>query len=129
MCSLLASMTEENLSKHTIDEVLSLANVSKDEYYKALSSYRTKASITYKRGLTDTLISPYNTPILATLKANMNIQFITGIYAVLAYLTSYLCKPEHSMGELMKNLSNWMHTTHYNFVPNTLKYVIYLSGN
>ena len=48
------------------------------------------------------MISPYNTVILATLKANMNIQYVTGMYAVLAYLTSYLCKPEHTMGELMK---------------------------
>ena len=73
-----------------------------DDYNEALSLYRSKAIITYKRGLTDTLISPYNTPILATLKANMNIQYVTGVYAVLAYLTSYLCKPEHSLGELMK---------------------------
>ena len=32
----------------------------------------------------------------------MNIQYVTSVYAVLAYLTSYLCKPEHSMSELMK---------------------------
>ena len=95
-------MTEEDLSKHTIEEVLSMAKVSEDDYNEALSLYRSKASITYKRGLTDTLISPYNTPILATLKANMNIQYVTGVYAVLACLTSYLCKPEHTLGELMK---------------------------
>ena len=32
----------------------------------------------------------------------MNIQYVTGIYAMLTYLTSYLCKPEHHMSELMK---------------------------
>ena len=32
----------------------------------------------------------------------MNILFVTGVYAVLAYLTSYLCKPEHHLWELMK---------------------------
>ena len=32
----------------------------------------------------------------------MNIQYITSAYAVLAYLTSYLCKPEHTMSELMR---------------------------
>ena len=77
-------MTVDTLGKHEMDEVFSMANVSDDEYYEALSYYRSKASITYKRGLNDTLISPYNTPILANLRANMNIQFITGIYAVLA---------------------------------------------
>ena len=39
---------------------------------------------------------------MANLKANMNIQYITSAYAVLAYLTSYLCKPEHTLGELMR---------------------------
>ena len=27
---------------------------------------------------------------------------MTGIYAMLTYLTSYSCKPEHTMSELMK---------------------------
>ena len=35
----------------------------------------------------------------------MNIQFVTGVYAMLTYLTSYLCKPEHTMSELMKKAS------------------------
>ena len=39
------------------------------------------------------------------LKSNMNIQFVTGVYAMLTYLTSYLCKPEHTMSELMKKVS------------------------
>ena len=39
------------------------------------------------------------------LKANMNIQFVTCVYAMLTYLTSYLCKPEHTMSELMKKAS------------------------
>ena len=35
----------------------------------------------------------------------MNIQFVTGLYAMLTYLTSYLCKPEHTMSELMQKAS------------------------
>ena len=35
----------------------------------------------------------------------MNIQYVTGVYAMLTYLTSYLCKPEHTMSELMKKAS------------------------
>ena len=47
-------------------------------------------------------IGPYNTIILKILKSNINIQFVTGLYAMLTYLTSYLCKPEHTMSELMQ---------------------------
>ena len=32
-------------------------------------------------------------------------QFVTGIYAMLTYLTSYLCKPEHAVSERMKKAS------------------------
>ena len=36
------------------------------------------------------------------MKSNMNIQFVTGHYGVLKYLTSYMCKPERTTSELMK---------------------------
>ena len=32
----------------------------------------------------------------------MNLQFFTGVYAMLAYVTSYLCKHEHAVSEFMK---------------------------
>ena len=35
----------------------------------------------------------------------MNLQFVTGVYAMLTYLTSYLCKPEHTMSKLVKKAS------------------------
>ena len=35
----------------------------------------------------------------------MNLQFVTGIHATLTYLTSYLCKPEHAVSEIMKEAS------------------------
>ena len=50
-------------------------------------------------------IGPYNTVILKLLKSNMNLEFVTGVYGMLTYLTSYLCKPEHAMSELMKKAS------------------------
>ena len=64
-----------------------------------------KVSILYKRKPCEVNIGPYNTVILKLLKANMNLQFFTGVYAMLTYLTSYLCKPEHAMSELMKKAS------------------------
>ena len=32
----------------------------------------------------------------------MNLQYVTGIYRLFTYLTSYLCKSERTMGELMR---------------------------
>ena len=63
---------------------------------------QTQISIIYKRKPNEVSVGPYNTVILSLLKANMNIQYVTGIYAMLTYLISDLCKPEHHMSELMK---------------------------
>ena len=61
-----------------------------------------KITIVYKRKPNEEFVSPYNTVLLSLMKSNMNIQFVTGVYGLLAYLTSYLCKPEHKASELMK---------------------------
>ena len=45
---------------------------------------------------------PYNTVILQLLKSNMNIKFLTGIYAILTYLISYISKPKDTTSEFMK---------------------------
>ena len=50
-------------------------------------------------------LRPYNTVILKLLKSNMNLQFSISAYAMLTWLTSYLCKPEYTVSELMKKAS------------------------
>ena len=51
------------------------------------------------------MISPYNPILLKVWKANMNIQYVTGVYELVMYLSSYMCKAEHTMSELMKKAS------------------------
>ena len=94
-----------DLSKVTEEELLQKSNVKKDEYYEVLSQTEKDVTIVYKRNPCDTLIGPYNTVIFSCLRANMNVQYITSIYALLTYLTTYLCKPERQMGELMRKAS------------------------
>ena len=86
----------------SLDQVLHSSGVTEDEYDFALKSMNRKTTILYKRKPNEKWISPYNTVLLSLIKSNMNIQFVTGIYGLLAYLTSYLCKPEHKASELMK---------------------------
>ena len=95
----------DDLSNVTTKDVLEMCEVSETDYYDALEYVQKKVSIIYKRKPCEVNIGPYNTVILMLLKANMNIQFVTGVYAMLTYLTSYLCKPEHTMSELMKKAS------------------------
>lgn len=79
--------------------------MSEAEYHEALENAEKKTTVLYKSRLCEMNIVPYNTAILQLLKSNMNVQFVTGIYVMLTYLTSYLCKPEHTMSELIKKAS------------------------
>ena len=79
--------------------------MSEAEYHEALENTEKKTIVLNKRRPCEMNTVPYNTVILQLLKSNMNVQYVTGIYAMLTYLTSYFCKPEHTMSELMKKVS------------------------
>ena len=56
-----------------------------------------KVSVLYKRESCEVNIGPYSTVILKLAKSNMNLQFATGVYTMLTYLTPYL----YGMSEFM----------------------------
>ena len=86
----------------SLADILSHLSISHSDYESAVAYIQKRTTIMHHRTPSEVNISPYNTVILMTVKSNMNIQFVTGIYALLTYLISYLCKPEHTMSELMK---------------------------
>ena len=98
-------VTTGDLSDVTLSQILEECGVTAEQYDNALGCVEKKVSILYKRKPCEVNIGPYNAVILKLLKSNMNLQFVTGVYAMLTYLTSYLCKPEHAMSELMKKAS------------------------
>jgi hypothetical protein len=95
-------LTSVDMTMVTEQELLQKADVSNDQYYQALQTSQRRESIVLKRTATGININNYNPVLLRALKANMDIQYITNIWACIAYLTSYMCKPEHTMSELMK---------------------------
>ena len=70
----------------TLSNVLDSFGVTEHEYIQALETMRRKISIIFKRKPNETMINPYNTVLLNLMKSNMNLQFVTGIYGLLAYL-------------------------------------------
>ena len=70
--------------------------VSEQEYENAMETMQKNITIHYKRRPNELNISPYNTVLLSLLRANLNIQSVTGLYGLLTYLTSYLSKPKKS---------------------------------
>ena len=98
-------VTIRDLSDVSLSQILEERGITAEQFDNALGCVKKKVSILYKRKPCEVNIGPYNTVILKLLNANKNLQFVTGVYAILTYLTSYLCKPEHAMSELMKKAS------------------------
>ena len=86
-----------DLQDVTLDDLLSSCNLSRSEYFSALDTVQKKLTVIYKRTPNETNIGPYNTVMISILQSNMNIQYVTNMYAVLAYITSYMCKPERNI--------------------------------
>ena len=76
--------------------------MSETEYHEALENAENKTTVLCKRRPFQMNTVPYNTVILQLLKSNMNIKFLTGIYAILTYLISYIIKPKDTTSEFMK---------------------------
>ena len=94
----------------TLPELLKAANISEDSYQEALKTSLKKTTVILRRTPSEICVNPYNPIILKTLRANMDIQYITDVWACVAYITSYMCKPERSMSELMRNASKEANT-------------------
>ena len=102
----LENITNKNdLSDVSLTHILSECGVSEEEYYDALDYMSSRITVLYKRKPSEKNVSPYNTVILSLMKSNMNLQYVTGLFGVIKYLTSYMCKPERTMSELMKKVS------------------------
>ena len=82
--------TISDLSDVTLSQILQECGVTAEHYDNALESMEKKVSILYKRKPSEENIARYDTVILKLLKANINLQFVTGLYAMLTYLTLYL---------------------------------------
>ena len=104
--SVLANICQRNdLSGIPLTQILAECAIEEEDYYDALDYVSNRVTVQYKRKPSEKNVSPYNTVILSLMKSNMNIQYVTGIYGVVKYLTSYMCKPEKAMSELMKKAS------------------------
>lgn len=86
----------------TLSELLERAGIPKYIYHDALNESM-KKNILLKRKPAETCVNPYNPIIKKALTANMDIQYIRYVWGCIAYIISYMCKPEKFMSELMRN--------------------------
>ena len=86
----------------TLDDVLTAAHVTLEDYTKALCISKSGQSIILKRDPTEQNVNCYSPTVLKTWLANMDIQYVINAYACVMYIASYVLKVEKGKGELLK---------------------------
>ena len=94
--------TPEDIS---MDELLLKPGVSSDMYLCGLKICSTGNSVVMKRKPLESWINTYNPDVIRVWRANMDLQYILDPYACVMYITVYMLKSEHLMGELLKQVS------------------------
>jgi hypothetical protein len=90
----------------TTSNILMKANVPEASYVDALKiSHNARSNVVLKRSPQAQNINNYNPHLLKAWRANMDIQYILDPYACIMYVTSYLCKAEKNMSELLRKVS------------------------
>ena len=93
----------------TLDEVLTTAHVTLEDYTKALSINKSGESVILKRWPCEQNVNCYSPAVLRTWQANMDIQYVINAYACVMYIASYVLKAEKGMGELLKQAAKELH--------------------
>ena len=88
-----------------LETLLEKSDVTLCEYVSSLKIAQRKTSVIMQQTPSEVNVNNNNGHILRALRSNMDIQFIASIWGCTAYLTSYMCKPERTMSELMRKAS------------------------
>ena len=100
------AMTDWNAAEPiTLSGLLNEAGVSEQLYVASLKVSTSRCSVMLKRDVHETNINNYNPSLLKIWRANMDLQYVFDAYACIMYVTSYLCKAEKTMSQLLRAAS------------------------
>lgn len=85
----------------TFDEFLKKYDVTEESYILAVRTSIKRDTIFLKRRPNEIRINNYNKYCVLAWQANMDIQFVTDIYACAMYIVSYISKSQRGMSELL----------------------------
>ena len=89
----------------TLESLLQSVGIPLDSYIEALEHSATRHMVILKRQVHEQFTNNYNPLFMHAWQANMDIQLMLDTYACVMYVTSYLCKSERTMSELLKQAS------------------------
>ncbi|CAG2211667.1 unnamed protein product [Mytilus edulis] len=98
-------LQDEHLENITTQNLFEAAGITQQEFEDASNILTKRNSVTLQRSPSDVWINQYNPDLLRCWNANMDIQFITDVYACVVYIISYISKAEREMGVVLQNAS------------------------
>ncbi|CAG2194871.1 unnamed protein product [Mytilus edulis] len=98
-------LNNEHLDNITTENLFAAAGITQQEFEDASNILTKRSSVTMKRTPSDSWINQYNPDLLRCWNANMDLQFITDVYACVVYIISYISKAEREMGVVLQNAS------------------------
>ncbi|KAG7465590.1 hypothetical protein JOB18_040958 [Solea senegalensis] len=97
-------LCDPNASFDTLTELLEKCNLTHEQYLDAVFDLTIGSVLYIKRRPNDCWVNAYNPVLLRAWNANMDIQYVIDDYSCMAYMMSYLSKPEHEMTEHLKSV-------------------------
>ena len=97
---------ESNLS---LEELLRQGNISQQIYINALHWSMTthgQPAILLERQPSEIYVNNYNKHLMNAWQANLDIQYVTNVYACVMYVASYISKAEKTLGDILKDVSS-----------------------
>ena len=88
------------------DEILVKADISLDEYTKALEVSSKGSGVVLKRQPNECNVNNYNAPVTLAWQANTDTQYVLNAYACVMYVASYIMKTDRAMGQLLKRVAS-----------------------
>ena len=88
------------------DEFLARLKLTLDEYILAIRSSLKSTMIFLKRTPSEIRVNAYNPALIKAWRANMDIQFVTNVYACAVYIASYVTKSQRGMSELLRKAAD-----------------------
>ncbi|XP_071943845.1 uncharacterized protein [Antedon mediterranea] len=99
------AVTNEETYKNAIELFQSLG-ITQSAFEKANNCVATEEKIVIKRNPQDVWVNQYNPSLLRAWNANMDIQYITNVYACIIYVIGYMSKSEREMGLLLNHAAS-----------------------
>ena len=100
---IMVSMFPEEQETWTITDILEKADVTQEEYYKALQVSARGAVVVLKRSPKEMYINNYNPEWIKAWDGNMDLSVCLDFFAVVTYITDYYTKSESGMMSNMKD--------------------------